>query len=1403
MTKGPVRPGLHVALLAAASASGEIGGAERFYADLHQALRSAGCTVDLIPVQTDESSFEAIVDGYERCRAMDLSAYDLVISTKSPTFNVRHRRHVVFLVHTVRVFYDQFDTAFPTPTPQLLEQRRHIQQLDTQALGAAARRFAIGYEVAHRLRRFNGLDAEVLHLPLGSERFRPQPAEDFFFLPGRLHPWKRVDLVIRAVLSSREPLRLVIAGTGEAEADLRSLAGGDPRIEFLGRIDDERLIDLYGRCLAVPFVPVREDYGYVTLEAFASGKPVITCNDSGEPLQFVAHGCTGWVCEPTPESIRDAMQACRRARAEAQSMGERGREIARRLAWPAVVERLLRDDAQQDGPMRSAGRAPSDCIRVAVLDMQPITPAIGGGRLRLLGLYHALGADFETRYVGSYDWPGEHLRRQQLTSTLEELVVPLSDDHHAAAGRLSAAAGGKTVIDIAFPRLGHLSADYLAAARDAVDWAEVVVFSHPWVYPLVAERVRLSQLVVYDSHNVEGFLRGQLLDRDRPVERDLLRDVLATEYRLGSRADVVLACSHEDRERFWRVYEWPFAKMRVVPNGVMATQVRVATAAERERAKRALGLDPERRAAIFIGSPYRPNVEAATFIAQQLAPALPEMDFVIAGGVGAALQRPLLDNVRVTGQIDDVEKQQWLAAADFGVNPMFSGSGTNIKMFDLMAAGLPTVTTVVGARGIERAGRKPFLVCEPDASSLSAALRRLCADPELAAQVGRGARECVEDGYAWERISPALGNLLRCRLRREAAPFFSVVIPTYERHAQLDALLARLEAQTDGDFEVIVVDQSTQRWPNEHRKRPMRLTYVHTDVRGAVRARNTGADLARGQVIAFTDDDCLPQPDWLQSARQYFEASSIAGVEGAIESDHLDDPAYRPVTNIGFESIGFMTANLFVRVEAFHRLAGFDLDFDRPHFREDTDFGWRLQELGDVPYARDVRVFHPAQPRSIERESQAQRARFFEKDALLLAKHPRRYRELFEKEGHWHKTPGFWEHFERGARDYGVDVSEYVRRFRAPTANSGTASPQPVQAAVKGAARRDDEQAMQQSTWHGHKEILQGQFVELLREYKPIDLGRRPRAVDLVFAYRLLLGRMPRDPEELQPLLGWTGTWREFLQQLLASAEFRLQLGFLPAGLQLMSQANGFRFWFASDDREMGARMAAGAYELATVDLLGRVVRQGMRCLDVGAQTGFYTCQLARLVGPTGRVFAFEPMARSFELLCRNIEENGWNDRVSLRQVACADVGGRIEASIASGMVVAGGHAESIEAVRLDDLDLAPIDFCKIDVEGFEPRVILGMRDLLAKCMPVLITEFNEYWLRQAGSSSAAYGEMLSGFGYRLFDIDNSMREVIPDAPRDELENVNVLAVPVGRLDEVLGSGWRRLASSGKTRKAT
>ena len=120
----------------------------------------------------------------------------------------------------------------------------------------------------------------------------------------------------------------------------------------------------------------------------------------------------------------------------------------------------------------------------------------------------------------------------------------------------------------------------------------------------------------------------------------------------------------------------------------------------------------------------------------------------------------------------------------------------------------------------------------------------------------------------------------------------------------------------------------------------------------------------------------------------------------------------------------------FKALAQFQALDGFDMAFDEPHFREDTDFGWRLQGLGQVPYANGVVVYHPAHRRDIARESLVERNRFFEKDALLMAKHPERFKTLFFAEQHYRLTPGYWENLERGIFKYRTDTPDWLIRAK-------------------------------------------------------------------------------------------------------------------------------------------------------------------------------------------------------------------------------------------------------------------------------------------------------------------------------------------------------------------------------------
>jgi glycosyltransferase involved in cell wall biosynthesis len=742
------------------------GGAEILFDGLERTLSEAGHSVERVPLACDESTSEGILAGYEAARALDLDRFDLVVSTKAPSFNVRHPRHVVYLLHTVRVFYDMFD-SWTDGSPWSRGERDRIRELDFEALSAVPdhRRFAIGEEVANRLRDTLGLPAHVLHPALpDADLFHEGPFEHFLH-SGRLHPWKRADLVVEAYRSLSTDVPLLITGTGEAGESLKRQAAGDGRIQFLGEVPREALYDLYSRALAVPFLPLREDYGYVAVEAMLSGKPVITTSDSGEPARLIENGETGLVVEPRADAVAAALDRFLRAPAEARRMGSAGRLRASGIRWGAVVERLL---ASVDENIEAGSRAriaSSGRTRVLIVDNQPIEPPVGGGRIRLFGLYSNLPPDVDPVYVGTYDWPGPGYRSVLHGGRLREITVPQSEAHFRAHESLRAVDPNLTM-DVTFPLLSFLSQGFVDRVAYEARSADVIVFSHPWVFPIVSRLPGLEDRpFVYDSQNVEGRLRTSLIGKEG-LAGGVAEMVESLERELCRRAAAIFACSTEDARSFESFYGVDPSRIHVVPNGTDVHQLRPCGAEEREHSRALLGFPPDGSIVVFVGSRYAPNTEAARFICGRLAPALSDAWFVIAGGCTDELAPgEIPSNVTALGVVDAETRDRVLAAADLAINPMSRGSGTNVKMLDFLGAGLPTLTTAVGARGLDGGAGVSYLVTDLDhfAAQIRSLLRSLTRRDRLSAS----ARLLAESRFDWREIGASAGRVLRS-LSRES-----------------------------------------------------------------------------------------------------------------------------------------------------------------------------------------------------------------------------------------------------------------------------------------------------------------------------------------------------------------------------------------------------------------------------------------------------------------------------------------------------------------------------------------------------------------------------------------------------------------------------------------------------------
>lgn len=193
-----------------------------------------------------------------------------------------------------------------------------------------------------------------------------------------------------------------------------------------------------------------------------------------------------------------------------------------------------------------------------------------------------------------------------------------------------------------------------------------------------------------------------------------------------------------------------------------------------------------------------------------------------------------------------------------------------------------------------------------------------------------------------------------------------------------------------------------------------------------------------------------------------------------------------------------------------------------------------------------------------------------------------------------------------------------------------------------------------------------------------------------------------------------------------------------------------------------------------------------MRCIDLGAQSGFYTCLLAQCVGDSGKVHSFEPMPANYEMLTRNVRENRIETRVLGYPVGGSNKPAKVEVSMLSNMIVVGevegAQRVTIETVKLDDVIREPIHFVKIDIEGHEPAALEGMAGIINAHHPIIVTEANEYWLRTCSNSSGnSYLDTLIAVGYDVYkeeDLSNPL--AAGSLTLDVLDSINLVAVPRG-----------------------
>jgi glycosyltransferase involved in cell wall biosynthesis len=323
-----------------------------------EALRSAGHQVEEFylpfPV-TARPTLSALVG----LRATPFrGAGDRLIAIRWPAHVVRHENKATWFIHHYRTFFDLWDTPHREmeDNAEGRAYREALRRVDNQGLSESQDLFTNSLIVRDRVRRFNGLEAEPLFPPLGGDtsRFRTDAYGDFVFYPSRVTPIKRQHLAVEAMRYTTSGVRLVIAGRPEVPEYGRQMIdfvrehGLEDKVSLrLGWLDEQEKVDLLADCLAVAYLPVDEDsYGYPSLEASHSAKPLVTLTDAGGALEFVRDGVEGFVTAPDPRSVAVAFDRLFEERSATERMGAASarRRDELNISWDHTIARLLGEE---------------------------------------------------------------------------------------------------------------------------------------------------------------------------------------------------------------------------------------------------------------------------------------------------------------------------------------------------------------------------------------------------------------------------------------------------------------------------------------------------------------------------------------------------------------------------------------------------------------------------------------------------------------------------------------------------------------------------------------------------------------------------------------------------------------------------------------------------------------------------------------------------------------------------------------------------------------------------------------------------------------------------------------------------------------------------------------------------
>lgn len=383
---------------------------------------------------------------------------------------------------------------------------------------------------------------------------------------------------------------------------------------------------------------------------------------------------------------------------------------------------------------------------ILALNDYPVDIPCSGGEVRIHNLLRNMSAQYRIVYMCLSE---NAVKIERIDQDFIQICLPKTKEHIAKEQHINSKCW-ISANDIIAGTMIHKNVFFVNTVKELYALTDIVILEHPYMVNCL--QGLSGKPIIYESHNFEYKLKKTLLD-PHPLKHQLVEEARKLEHTAIEKAAMVVCCSTDEVPALKKFAEDASADFDVIRNGVEFTDRKYDYSVLRR-------LFDGKPIILFVGSAHTPNVDAADFIIHKLAVQVPECVFLIVGSVCDAFQnKSLAENVLLMGKLSNRHKCFLLFAADIALNPVNQGAGSNLKLAEYFAYGVPSITTPFGARGYSVENGRHAIVCER--ADFAEGIRTLIQHDTQRKDMAHNAFQYAKEELGWDHLADDYVAIIR------------------------------------------------------------------------------------------------------------------------------------------------------------------------------------------------------------------------------------------------------------------------------------------------------------------------------------------------------------------------------------------------------------------------------------------------------------------------------------------------------------------------------------------------------------------------------------------------------------------------------------------------------------------